>query len=251
MCPYARFQSAMFDPDTLVISYDPGRGEPRGARSRKADPKALGLGDCVSCNLCVQVCPTGIDIREGLQYQCIGCAACIDACNQVMKRFDYAPGLIRYSTQNGLNNGWDFRRMLARALRPRILAYCAILLAMTAATAAALALRMPLKVDVIRDRGSLSRELDDGSIENVYRLQLMNTLEAPRRFRIGASGLPTMQVSSDDTVLVPAASSRMVPVKLKVQAQAAAPGMHEVLFEVRALDEPAVFARERAVFVVR
>ena len=251
MCPYARFQSAMFDPDTLVITYDGDRGEPRGPRSRKADAKVLGLGYCVDCNACVQVCPTGIDIRNGLQYECIGCAACIDVCKQVMERFGYAPGLIRYSTENGLRNHWDFRQMCTRALRARILVYAAILIAIIAGTGAALMLRVPLKVDVIRDRASLSRELEDGAIENVYRLQFMNTLEAPRRFQVRATGLPTLEVSGDDTVLVPAASSRMVPIKLRVHDQALSPGIHPVVFEVRALDEQKVLARERSVFVLR
>src|SRR5262252_8204301 len=129
MCPYARFQSAMFDSDTLVITYDPARGEPRGGRSRAADPKAKGLGDCVDCGICVQVCPTGIDIRKGLQYECIGCAACIDGCNQVMNKMGYAPGLIRYSTENAMARGLDRRATWRRTLRPRTLIYAAILLA--------------------------------------------------------------------------------------------------------------------------
>ena len=154
MCPYARFQSAMFDQDTLVIEYDPMRGEPRGSRGRKADPRAQGLGDCVDCNICVQVCPTGIDIRNGLQYECIGCAACIDACDQVMDKMSYPRGLIRYSTQNATRNRWDRRRILARVTRPRVLVYCSILGAIVVAAAASLWMRVPLKVDVIRDRAS-------------------------------------------------------------------------------------------------
>ena len=120
MCPYARFQSAMFDPDTMIITYDKSRGDPRGSRSRGADHRALSLGDCVDCGLCVQVCPTGIDIRDGLQYECIGCAACIDGCNQVMNKMGYAKGLIRYSTENALKNGWNFRQIVAHAFRPRV-----------------------------------------------------------------------------------------------------------------------------------
>ena len=106
MCPYARFQSAMFDKDTLIVTYDVERGEPRGARSKKADLSMLSLGDCIGCNLCVQVCPTGIDIRDGLQYECIGCGACADACDAVMDKVGYARGLVKYSTQNALQNKW-------------------------------------------------------------------------------------------------------------------------------------------------
>ena len=102
MCPYARFQSAMFDRDTLIISYDAQRGEPRGSRPRGVDPASVGKGDCINCTLCVQVCPTGIDIRDGLQYECIGCAACIDACNGVMDKMQMPRGLIRYATQNAM-----------------------------------------------------------------------------------------------------------------------------------------------------
>ena len=138
MCPYARFQSVMFDPDTLIVTYDGKRGEPRGARSRKVDPAAAGLGHCVDCEICVQVCPTGIDIRKGLQYECIGCAACIDACDQVMTRMDYPPGLIRYATQNSLAQNYDLRQAARRVLRPRVLAYTAILCALIIATGAIL-----------------------------------------------------------------------------------------------------------------
>jgi cytochrome c oxidase accessory protein FixG len=119
MCPYARFQSAMFDKDTMIVTYDEKRGEPRGARSKKADPAALGLGHCVDCTLCVQVCPTGIDIRKGLQYECIGCGACADVCDEVMDKVGYPRGLVKYSTQNGMRNqGWSRAQMIRRALRP-------------------------------------------------------------------------------------------------------------------------------------
>jgi cytochrome c oxidase accessory protein FixG len=132
MCPYARFQSAMFDKDTLIVTYDEERGEPRGPRSKKADPAAMGLGACVDCSLCVQVCPTGIDIRNGLQYECIGCGACIDVCNDVMDKVGYPRGLVKYATQNGMANHWTKTEMLRRAMRPRVLIYSGILLLITA-----------------------------------------------------------------------------------------------------------------------
>jgi len=251
MCPYARFQSAMFDSDTLIISYDAQRGEPRGGRSRAADPRAKGLGDCVDCGICVQVCPTGIDIRKGLQYECIGCAACIDGCNQVMRKMGYAPGLIRYSTENALKNRWGFAQALKRLLRPRVVVYTAILWTLILGTAVAVALRVPLKVDVIRDRGSLSREVEDGAIENVYRLQIMNAGESPRVFHVQASGLPTLKVAGESFFAVEGAGTRMVPVRLRVAGGEARPGSHRIEFEVVAVGEPGVRVRERSVFLVR
>ena len=223
MCPYARFQSAMFDPDTLVITYDAARGEPRGARARKADARALGLGDCVDCGICVQVCPTGIDIRKGLQYECIGCAACIDGCDQVMHKLNYAPGLIRYSTENALRNAWGWRRILRRVARLRVLAYGAILIAITVAAAAALWLREPLKMDVIRDRGALAREVEDGRIENVYRLQVMNTGESARRFTLevaGGKALAGLEIVTEaQPIEIAPLATRMIPVRVRAQPQ--------------------------------
>jgi cytochrome c oxidase accessory protein FixG len=251
MCPYARFQSAMFDTDTLVITYDHARGEPRGGRSRSTDPKTAGLGDCIDCGICVQVCPTGIDIRKGLQYECIGCAACIDGCNQVMRKMNYAPGLIRYSTESALRRGWNFAGMMKRVPRPRVLIYAAVLSAVTLGTAVSLALRVPLKVDVIRDRASLSREVGGGMIENVYRLQIMNTEEAPHRYRIKASGVPTLAVAGDDVFEVPAATTRMILVRLRIDADEGRPGSHRIEFGVEALDTENIRTRELSTFVVR
>nr|WP_241546824.1 cytochrome c oxidase accessory protein CcoG [Thiohalobacter thiocyanaticus] len=142
MCPYARFQSAMFDKDTLIISYDEARGEPRGSRKRSDDRAEKGLGDCIDCTLCVQVCPTGIDIRNGLQYQCIGCAACIDACNDVMDKMDYPRGLIRYTTQNRLEG------KPVHVLRPRTLVYGLILLALLGGLVYAIATRVPVDLNI-------------------------------------------------------------------------------------------------------
>ena len=219
MCPYARFQSAMFDSDTLVITYDTVRGEPRGSRGRGVDPRAAGLGDCVDCHICVQVCPTGIDIRNGLQYECIGCAACIDGCEQVMEKMGYPKGLIRYATENAIKQGWSWRRILARVARPRVLIYAAILAAITVAAAVALWLRVPLKVDVIRDRSSLAREVEGGRIENVYRLQVMNTEELPRRIALAVEGggdLGALEVLVDAPSLeVAAVSTRMISVRVR------------------------------------
>ncbi len=251
MCPYARFQSAMFDRDTLIITYDRGRGEPRGSRSRAADRQALGLGDCVDCGICVQVCPTGIDIRNGLQYECIGCAACIDGCDQVMDKMGYPRGLIRYSTENAVAQHLTRKQTLARALRPRALVYAAILAGIVIAAALSLWARVPLKVDVIRDRAAISREVEGGLIENVYRLQIMNTAEAERHFDIRVEGLPGIQVASEARVGIEAAASRMVPVRVRVPPGEVQPGTHRIDFVVSAVGTDGVAVREKSVFIVR
>jgi cytochrome c oxidase accessory protein FixG len=178
MCPYARFQSAMFDRDTLIITYDQKRGEPRGGRRRGTDARAAGLGDCTDCTLCVQVCPTGIDIREGLQYECIACAACIDACNGVMDKMGYPRGLVRYDTQHALDH------QATRIVRPRVVVYGALLALLIAGFVTALAIRKPLALDVLHDRNTLYRITDAGEIENVYTLKIMNKSEQPRRFAV-------------------------------------------------------------------
>ena len=251
MCPYARFQSAMFDKDTMIVTYDEHRGEPRGARSKKIDYKAKGFGDCVDCSMCVQVCPTGIDIRQGLQYECIGCAACIDACDQVMDRMGYPQGLIRYSTTNAIENRWDSRQMRARVFRPRVFVYLGILVAVTAAAAVSLHGRVPLKVDVLRDRTSLAREVEGGRIENVFRLQIMNTRETPHRFKVSASGLPTLGVASETEFEIPAATSKQVPLRLQIDRGGVSAGSHKIDLEVTDVDDPSVAVKERSVFLVR
>src|SRR5687767_9183176 len=167
MCPYARFQSAMFDKDTLVITYDAERGEPRGARRRDMDPRKTGLGSCVDCTWCVQVCPTGIDIRKGLQYECIACAACIDACDFVMDKMGYPRGLIRYTAQNALDH------KPTRIFRPRVMVYAALLAVLITGFFVALALRRPVSLDVLRDRNALYRMLGDGRVENVYNVKIL------------------------------------------------------------------------------
>ena len=251
MCPYARFQSVMFDSDTLVITYDARRGEPRGSRSKSADYKAAGLGDCVDCDICVQVCPTGIDIRQGLQYECIGCAACIDGCDQVMDKMGYARGLIRYSTENALRGSYQERDIARHVLRPRTLVYSAILLAIVAAFFALLYLRVPLKVDVIRDRATLTRETADGLLENVYRLQIMNTAEQPRQFAITASGIDGLRLVVAQPVTVPAATALTLPVALRIDPAAATPGSHPVRFHIEDSTDARIKADEKSVFYVR
>jgi cytochrome c oxidase accessory protein FixG len=250
MCPYARFQSSMFDRDTMIITYDRERGDPRGSRGRKVDHKAAGLGDCVDCGICVQVCPTGIDIRNGLQYECIGCAACIDGCDQVMDKMGYARGLIRYSTENAMAAHWTTREIWRHMLRPRTLIYSVILVAIVVAVAGALAVRVPLKVDVIRDRGALGRVVEDGMVENVYRLQIMNTQEQFLRYRISVSGIDSIEVASEAVAEVPGATTKTVPVRVRLKAGKGAPGSNRIDFEVQAINHDGIRVREKAVFLI-
>ena len=250
MCPYARFQGVMFDRDTLIITYDSERGEPRGSRPRRADPKVLGLGSCIDCGLCVEVCPTGIDIREGLQIECIGCAACIDACDAVMGKMNYAPGLIRYDTENGMANNWSRPRLWRRVFRLRVLIYTTILLAVSAALIGHMATRTPLKLDVIRDRGTLGRVVEDGMIENVYRLQVMNSTEETRSYVVSVSGLDTVFIDSAPEFEVGAAGNRMVPVRVRIRPDVGEPGTHTIYFGVTDRDNPSVSVSEPTTFYV-
>jgi cytochrome c oxidase accessory protein FixG len=254
MCPYARFQGVMFDPDALIIPYDPARGEPRGSRSKSLDHRAKGLGDCVDCGICVQVCPTGIDIRNGLQYECIACGACIDGCDQVMDKVGYPRGLIRYSTENAMSGKYPeeetaLGKIKGHLMRPRVIVYMAILSTVVVAMAVTLAMRVPVKLNVLKDRANLVRETNDGWLENVYRLQIMNTAETPHRFVLAVTGLPGAKLVSDaPAVDVAGASSVVVPVRVQLEPNAAAPGSHRIDFEVKAQDDPSLAARARSSF---
>ena len=249
MCPYARFQSAMFDKDTLIVTYDAERGDPRGARSRKADPAALSLGSCIDCNLCVQVCPTGIDIRKGLQYECIGCGACADLCNTVMDKMGYERGLVKYTTENAMKNKWTQAQTWRHVLRPRILIYTAILLGIVIAMLVSLTLRTPFKVNVLRDRGVMARIVSGGNIENVYQLQVMNATETAQRYKIRVTGLPGLAITSEDVVAVESTQARKLAVRVQAPYEAAAPGTHPITFEIDALDA-AGHLSEKSVFMV-
>ena len=249
MCPYARFQSAMFDKDTLTVTYDAGRGEPRGSRGKKTDYKSQGLGSCVDCNICVQVCPTGIDIRHGLQYECIGCALCIDACDQVMDKMEYPRGLIRYTTEHALAEKLDRQGILQRMVRPRILIYSGILALIILLTTLSVTFRSPLKFDVIRDRG-MPRTSENGSIDNVYRLQVINTVELPRRYAIEVSGIPGVTITSAADFDMPAAATKYIPVRIRVPADAAPKGSNKIIFVVRDRDDAKISVAEKAVFLI-
>lgn len=249
MCPYARFQSVMFDPDTLIVTYDPARGETRGVRKKGVDAKAAGLGDCVDCNQCVQVCPTGIDIRDGLQYECIGCAACIDVCDQVMDKVKLPRGLIRYSTENALAKHLTRKEIIAHIIRPRILLYTVILIVICGLAAWFLTHRIPLKVDIIRDRSTLAREADDGRIENVFTLQIMNTEEVPHRYTITVDGLNGAEIAGQNQVEVPSATLQSFNTVVRVAPDVGKKGANQIHFEITAQENPEIKVREKASFI--
>ena len=249
MCPYARFQSAMFDKDTLIVTYDAERGEPRGARSRKADPTSMNLGACVDCTLCVQVCPTGIDIRDGLQYECIGCGACADVCDTVMDKMGYARGLVKYTTENAMSQHWTKGETWRHVLRPRVLIYTLILATLVVGMLVSLSLRTPFKVDVVRDRGVMARVVVGGRTENVFRLQVMNASETSQRYKITVAGLPGLELSSDGVVTVDATQSRWITVRVQAPFEAALPGSHAIRFEIESLDSPGHLT-EKSVFLI-
>ncbi|MDX5333828.1 MAG: cytochrome c oxidase accessory protein CcoG, partial [Gammaproteobacteria bacterium] len=244
MCPYARFQSAMFDRDTLVISYDESRGEPRGSRKRDEDHRARGLGDCIDCTLCVQVCPTGIDIRDGLQYQCIGCAACVDVCDQVMEKMSYPKGLIRYTTENAMQGGHT------RVLRPRIVIYSIILLIIAAGLVYGLATRVPLQLDVMRDRNTLYRETTLGLAENVYTLRLINMQDVTQRFVLTVEGIPDLRLVAEQAeVEVPGGEIVTLPVRVQADPVHLERASSEIRFTATAVDNPKLRRTQDARFL--
>ena len=244
MCPYARFQSAMFDSDTLIISYDPGRGEPRGARRRGDNPDDLGLGDCIDCQLCVQVCPTGIDIRNGLQYQCIGCAACIDICNDVMYKLNYPKGLIRYTTENMLKTGMTY------LLRARVFVYAIILLGSFSALIYGLSTRSNVGLDISRDRNVLYRELGNGDIENHYNLKILNKDRKDHRYQVSVEGLDNAKLKFDDDLPgVTASTAGSFQLRVIVNTEYLPQNVNPIQFKLTALDDVSISVTTEARFV--
>ena len=248
MCPYARFQSAMFDRDTLVIAYDEQRGEPRGSRKRGTDAREAGLGDCIDCTLCVQVCPTGIDIRKGLQYQCIGCAACVDVCDQVMDKMGYPKGLVRYTTEHTMQG------KASHIMRPRTIMYTMILLAFMAGLVYAISQRLPLELDVIRDRNSLYRETNTGLVENVYTLKVINMDDQAHQYVLEVSGeaggLKDMQLVKDNELVeVPSGEVLNLPVSVRIDPVQLQRAANQIEFIIYARDNHELRRVEKARFL--
>ncbi len=241
MCPYSRFQGVMFDPETRNVAYDAARGEPRGARRQS------GQGDCIDCGICVQVCPTGIDIRDGLQYQCINCGLCIDACDTVMDKVGSPRGLIRFASETELASG---RQSSRHWKRPRLAVYATVLGCFTLLGAWTLSERSLLLVDVLRDRGSLVRETAEGDFENAYTLKLMNLAEQEREFEVRAEGLPGIRIQGAQRFAAPAGATAPVHVTVAVPGPAERQGIQPISFHIVAVDDPRTRREERSTFVL-
>jgi len=256
MCPYARFQSAMFDHDTLVISYDVERGEPRGARKKNASKEETQLGDCINCTMCVQVCPTGIDIRDGLQYQCIGCAACIDACDEIMDKMGYPRGLIRYTTEAVLKHEYTDADVKKRLLRPKVVGYGVVLLVAVIGLCVGLATRATVQIDVIKDRGVMVRENKEGLLENSYNLSISNASEETQIIQASVSGLEDIRLTGlpENGISVKGGDIITVPVQVATQPEYAEKGSHPIqfTFKYRVAGQPENAARvlqEKSIFI--
>ncbi|GAA0266805.1 cytochrome c oxidase accessory protein CcoG [Pseudomonas rhodesiae] len=242
MCPYARFQSVMFDKDTLTISYDAARGEHRGPRKREVKPADVGLGDCIDCQLCVQVCPTGIDIRDGLQMECIGCAACVDACDSIMDKMGYARGLVRYTSEHQLQGG------KTHLLRPRLIGYSAVLLVMIAALVLALVQRPMVSLDVTKDRG-MFRENSQGLIENIYSLKVINKTQQRQDYRLELVEAEGFQLQGKTGISLAPGEIVDVPVSVALLADKPASSSQTLRFKVTDVDEPWVYSEAESRFV--
>lgn len=211
MCPYARFQSAMFDKDTLIIGYDETRGEPRG--KHKAGTSWEGHGHCIDCTACVQVCPMGIDIRNGLQMECIACGLCVDACNDIMDKVNLPRGLIRYDTERRIESKSSDMATTLRILRPRTFYYAAILSLVAGLVIYGQVTRSPFDLHVMHSRNPLLVRLSNGDIRNIYDLKILNKMHADGNFRLALGNFPagTIEInkaghSSAETLQVPADS---------------------------------------------
>ena len=244
MCPYARFQSVMFDHDTLIISYDEQRGDPRGSRKRGTPSSSVGLGDCIDCGLCVQVCPVGIDIRDGLQYQCIGCAACIDVCDDVMDKMGYARGLVKYTTENALQG------QPTKTIRPRVLVYVSVLTFVSAALVYALFTRIPLEVDILRDRNVLYTETDEGLVQNVYNLKIINMDDQLHRYSLSVSGLEGLRViGKTEDIEIESGAVADLPLRVEVDPIALKSTSSEIMFHIESTVTPEIAIEEHARFL--
>lgn len=240
ICPYARFQSVMFDRNTLVITYDHHRGEPRGSRKHNSDKK--NLGDCIDCQLCVQVCPTGIDIRDGLQMACIGCAACVDACNSIMDKMHYPRGLVRYHTENAL----DGRK--TKFIRPRLMASCLLLVVVIAVFGLLLFNRIPMQFEIIHDHRNLYRVTANNTIENSYLLSISNMTQNQESYKITMQGATQLQYVGPDEISLAPNTSQVIPVTLTAPIDVMADFSTPIIFTIESIIHPALKMRGKSNF---
>lgn len=243
MCPYARFQSVMIDRDSRIVSYDPNRGEPRGGRRKDANKEELGLGDCIDCGMCVQVCPTGIDIRDGLQYECIGCALCIDACDDVMDKMAYPRGLIRYATENELEG------MPSKLMRPRTFGYGLVLSLMLGALVFTLMTRVPAELDAQRDRGALFKMNGRGMVENSYTLKIANLSEVPQTFKVSVSGLATASIVGNKPINVASGENLAIPTVVEVSPEVITESNSRLVFRAQSTTDESLVLETESRFV--
>ncbi len=243
MCPYARFQSVMYDTDTLAVHYDRERGETRGPRKAHEDYKAAGKGDCIDCSWCVQVCPVDIDIREGLQYECINCGLCVDACNQVMDKMGYERGLIRFTSEDQLANG------ATHFLRPRLFGYSFAVLAMILAFIYVVGTRQPLSVDVIRDRGANMYRLTNGNVQNVYTVKINNMDERPHTYDISVSGDGDFTLRGYRALQIEAGEVFTLPVRVSVPREQLTSSKSTIRFTVVSTEDAGITAEEETTFI--
>lgn len=240
-CPYGRFQSALCDRDTLIIGYDLKRGEPRGHLKKRVNEVAR--GDCIDCSLCVQVCPTGIDIRNGLQYECIGCAQCIDACDLVMRKVGMPEGLIKYGSLNIFSGG------TTHVMRPRVALYAYILIVLMAGLTYKIVMRTPLGIDVVRSRSALYQKTADGKIVNIYTIKALNMNQRDRRYLIRVDGLPVKLVMGSNPIHVKAGEVYQTTVSLVTDEKVANKKINHIAFTIEDVDNPKINARRESTFL--
>ncbi len=243
MCPYARFQSVMYDQDTLAVHYDAQRGEKRGPRKPKDDYKAKGLGDCIDCSWCVQVCPVDIDIRDGLQYECINCGLCVDACNAVMDKMHYPRGLIRFTSEHSLDSGKN------HFVRPRLFGYSLLLLAMVSVFVYTVSTRTPISVDVIRDRGARLYRVTGGEVQNVYTVKINNMDRNPHRYHIEVEGDYDYRLRGNKSVYLEEGEIFTLPIRVSVTTEALRASKNDIVVKVTAEDDAKISAQQESRFI--
>lgn len=243
MCPYARFQSVMYDSDTLAVHYDYNRGEKRGPRKPADDYQAMGLGQCTDCSWCVQVCPVDIDIRDGLQYECINCGLCVDACNAVMDKMKYPRGLIRFTSEDELKTGKTY------FFRPRLFGYSAAVLVMMSVFVYTIATRTPVSIDVVRDRGVRLYRVSGDEIQNVYTIKINNMDRDAHEYRVTVIGDYAFRIASQREIELAEGEVFSLPVRVAVDKSDLDKAKVPVIFLVQALDDEALSAKEETVFI--